>query len=108
MWEASILPFHRIKPVIELSKYLTLSQNMHEFYNFFSETSCHQILTLFVRLTMNPIFLHRFSCTFLRHRVECVCDKKRWLASISNICCSILRILMQVSGTSSIRGRKNY
>src|SRR5258705_7221892 len=103
MWEASILPFHRIKPVIELSKYMTLSQNMHEFYNFFSETSCHQILTLFLRLTMNPIsctgFLAHFFDTF---RVECVYDKKRWLASISKICCSILRILMQVSGTSSI------
>src|SRR5258705_12940399 len=36
VWEASILPFNRIKPVIELSKYLTLSQNMHEFYNFVS------------------------------------------------------------------------
>src|SRR5258705_8893004 len=30
-----MLPFNRINPVIELSKYLTLSQNMHEFYNFF-------------------------------------------------------------------------
>src|SRR5258705_4169901 len=57
---------------------------------------------------MNPMLLHRFSSRFLQHRIECVCDKKRWLASLSNICCSILRILMQVSGTSSIRGRKNY
>src|SRR5258705_7683151 len=60
-------------------------------------------MTVCLRLSINQIFLQ-----FDTVRVECVCDKKRWLASISNICYSILRILMLVSGTYSIRGRKNY